>query len=454
MTARGPKRNNVLAGLFLVATLTIAVVLSFWVSDLTDRLGRFADYAVEFSLKDGAAGIEPGSPVLLGGKAVGRVDAVGWTRGPAAPDGRTLPTGIRVDIKIRRDIPLYSNAVTQVERPILGGLAAINIVSPGGTGPSFPTDPPPTLLAEGDTVRGTLAPGLLAQAGLGAQEIESFKSIIRQIDSATADIAHITSVIAPDTEFAVENLVAMLAAARRAVASAEADYTERWSPRVTAALENVDAISATGVDIADSARLGVDEARAGIEEARGIITSTQDILDQARPDIDAILANIEETARHFNEVTTADIDELMSGAKGTLAEYQQLGAKTNLFFDEQEPQIEESLNNVRLASMDARFFINELRAQPQRLLRPPNKKELERELLYSAARAYAAAASDLRAASSALDNVLARAAAGDSSAVSPADIAALQQKLHDAFAQYQSAETTLLDAIIREAPEP
>ncbi len=459
MSARGPKRNNVLAGLFLIMSLVIGVILSFWVSDIGSRFGSFATYGVDFSLQDGATGIEPGSPVRLGGKSVGRVVDVGWARGTALSDGRAAPVSIRVQIKIRSDIPLYSNALTQVERPILGGLAAINITHPGGPTTIIGDGPTPTLLAEGDAMQGILAPGLLAQAGLGPEQVDLIKQIIVQINTASADIATITSAFAPAAEPAAMDVAELLAAARRIIEAAETDYNDDWSPRITTSLANFETVSGKGVEIADAvkdgvadAQLGIADARAGIDEARGVIRTGQEIVDEARPNIEAMLQNVADATAHFNEQTTADIDELMAKSTSAVDQFGDLGAKANLFFDEQSPQIDATLANIRLASMDGRLFVNELRAQPQRLLRPPNKKELERELLYSSARAYAAAASDLRASSTALDNVLNRLGSGQSPNITPADIAALQAKLHKAFEQYQDAESDLLDAIISEAP--
>ncbi len=455
MSARGPKRNNVLAGLFLVSSLVVAVVLSFWVSDISDRFGSFTTYEVDFSLKDGATGLEPGSPVRLGGKSVGRVESVAWALGPKLPDGRAVTTGIRVKIKIRADIPLYTDALTQVERPILGGLAAINITNPGGmTNPEMPDARPAELLAEGGAVRGILAPGLLTQVGLGPEQIEQIRGVITQLDAASADIATITGAFAPGAEPAMGDIAELLKSARRVVEGAESDFDELWSPKVTSTLDNFDTISAKGVEITDSVAGGVDEARQGIDDAKAMIKSSREIVENARPDIESILDNVDQATRHFKEQTTVDIDELMARAKSTVAEYETLGNKANIFLEEQKPQVEEALANVRLASMDGRLFVAELRAQPQRLLRPPNKKELERELLYSSARAYAAAASDLRAASTALDNILHMAVDGNAPTLTPAEIIALQKKVHNAFETYQNAETDLLDAIIGDAPSP
>ncbi len=455
MSARGPKRNNVLAGLFLVSSLVVAVVLSFWVSDISDRFGSFTTYEVDLSLKDGATGLEPGSPVRLGGKTVGRVESVAWARGPKLSDGRAPATGIRVKIKIRADIPLYTDAITQIERPILGGLAAINITNPGGlTNPETPDAQPPELLAEGGVIDGILAPGLLTQAGLGPEQIEQIRGIITQINAASADIATITGAFAPGAEPAMGDITELLRSARRTVEAAESDFDELWSPKVTAALDNFDTISAKGVEISDSVAGGIDEARQGIDDARAMIKSGREIVENAKPDIESILDNVDQATRHFKEQTTIDIDELMARARSTVTEYETLGNKANIFLEEQKPQVEETLANIRLASMDGRLFVAELRAQPQRLLRPPNRKELERELLYSSARAYAAAASDLRAASTALDNILHMAVDGNAPSLTPAEILALQKKVHNAFETYQNAETDLLDAIIGGAPSP
>ena len=50
--------------------------------------------------------------------------------------------------------------------------------------------------------------------------------------------------------------------------------------------------------------------------------------------------------------------------------------------------------------------LDEIRAQPWRLLKQPDKDDLMREPIYAAARSYADAVSDLRAASEALEAAL------------------------------------------------
>ncbi|MBX3322534.1 MAG: hypothetical protein KF757_06045 [Phycisphaeraceae bacterium] len=448
MSARTAQRNNFLAGLFLVLGLIFAVVLSFWTSDIFDRIGSFRVYVIDFSLRDGATGLEKGSPVLLGGKSVGRVERVDWLREGQTPDGRQIARSISVEVKVRTDVPLYDNAQAWIERPILGGLAAINIIDPGG-----PHDGS-ALLATGARMGGKLAPSLLAQAGFGPEQVEEMKSILREVNAAASDIAQITGAIAPNAESNVSDVSAMLASARRTIEMAEHDYRSLWSPKVTAMLDKGVEISEVAREIVDSALEGVGEARGGIEDARGVIRTSQEILDDSRSNIDTILANIEDATRHFNEVTREEIDQTIARGRAAVDDFGQLGDSLNLLVNEQRPHIQATMTNVRLASLDARLFLDEIKAQPWRLLRQPNKKELERELLYSSARAYAGAVSDLRAASASLDSILRQTETGGTPVLSPEAIASLQQRIHDAFQTYQRAEKTLLDAIIHHAPAP
>lgn len=448
MSARAPRRNNILAGLFLVLGLVVAVVLSFWTSSIGDRLGSFSVYNVEFTLREGATGLERGSPVLLGGKSVGRVEDVDWLRVGASADGREIASAITVAIKVRSDVPLFENAEAWVERPILGGLAAINIIDPGG-----PTDGAGQLAEQGRIV-GKLAPSLLAQAGFGPEQMEEMKGIIASLHTATADVAQITSAIAPNAEANVADLDAIFKSARRTLELTETDYRDLWSPRVTEMLDaGVEAGKVAG-EIVDAVLAGVEEARAGIEEARGVIGTSQEILDAAQTDVDAILTNIEEATAHFNAVTMAEIDRTIARGAVAADEFAALGDSLNLLVVEQKPNINTTLTNARLLSLDARLFLDEIKAQPWRLLRQPNTKELQRELLYSSARAYASAVSDLRAASESLDSVLRQTASDPTPVLSPQAITALQQQIRDAFVKYQQAEQTLLDEIIRRAPSP
>lgn len=466
MSARAARRNNVLAGMFLVLSLTLAVVLSFWVSNVTERLGRFTPYVVSFSLRDGAPGLEQGSPVMLGGQNVGRVEKVTWSTPTDAADGRGVPAALDVHVKVRSDVPLYDNALVNIERPLLGGLASINIVDPGGAERKPRTLVPspfdielPTqtfddarLLAAGGRMKGGLAPGLLAQAGFGPEEIAVMKSIITKVDTVAADVKVITAAVAEHADASAADVAEMVAAARETIEQVRADYAASWSPAVDEVLgkvnrsaENIETISGKGVTF-------MDDASDGLEEARGVIGSVQTAIDDNRPDIDAIIDQVNETTRYFRENTLGQVSGALDTYTETAQTWKDLGVNANVMLSEQRPNIRETLENVRLATLDARLLVSEIRAQPWRIIKPPNTKESERQVLYAAARAYAGSVSDLKSASASLDSVLQLAEASQGGRVDPEEISRLQQQLRRAFDRYQQAEQELLDVIVQFAP--
>jgi hypothetical protein len=131
--------------------------------------------------------------------------------------------------------------------------------------------------------------------------------------------------------------------------------------------------------------------------------------------------------------------------------YGQLGERLNLIVDRESPQLRTTLTNVRLVSEQAKLFLQEFRAQPWRLLSQPSRAELEREPLYNAARQYATAVADLRAASESLESIVTAsgtgAGLGAGSAVDAATIEGMRSQVRDAFGRYQQAEQELLDLL-------
>jgi ABC-type transporter Mla subunit MlaD len=120
-TRRGPK-NNVLAGLFLISGLALALAIFFILSDAWERLTIPTNrYHVRFTLADGADGLIKGAPVKVGGERVGQV--VGW-KFITTPDGR--PEGVDVEVQVRAEITLYEDARAMLMLPLLGSNSSIN----------------------------------------------------------------------------------------------------------------------------------------------------------------------------------------------------------------------------------------------------------------------------------------------------------------------------------------
>ena len=110
--------------------------------------------------------------------------------------------------------------------------------------------------------------------------------------------------------------------------------------------------------------------------------------------------------------------------------------KLSTIVTEETPSIRRTLANLRLMSDQLKLTAVEVRSQPWRLLHQPTNKELSSQVLYDATRAYAEAASDLRAASEALE--------ASSGQPSQEVVDALTQ----AVTKYKAAEQALMDKLI------
>src|SRR5262245_44897439 len=104
MAGRTYNRNNIIAGLFVIAAMVLAVAMSVAVSGATKRLTPTTPYVIEFTLADGASGLKAGSPVTLGGQEVGRV-----VRTRFAPDP-SHATAVDVDVLINSNVTLHTDA--------------------------------------------------------------------------------------------------------------------------------------------------------------------------------------------------------------------------------------------------------------------------------------------------------------------------------------------------------
>src|SRR3954468_22365858 len=103
MASRTGTRNNVVAGLFVIASAVLAVVISVIVSGAQKRLAPTHTYFIRFPVDQGAPGIKKGSLVNLGGQEVGRVTGVEF-------DEPSHPGNILIRVSIRSNITLYEDA--------------------------------------------------------------------------------------------------------------------------------------------------------------------------------------------------------------------------------------------------------------------------------------------------------------------------------------------------------
>jgi hypothetical protein len=175
------------------------------------------------------------------------------------------------------------------------------------------------------------------------------------------------------------------------------------------------------------------------------------LVEENRPKVGSIMDNVNATTERVKFETMEQVDELL--AKGTLAlgSYKDVADNANALVISNSPKIAATLDSTRDIGVLGKLFVEELRAQPWRLLKKPSEDDLRREPIYEAARSYAGAVSDLRAASEALDAALARVAqTGDTGAIG--EIREIAGVVDAAYARYSEAERSLLERLRTGSP--
>ncbi|MBX3364446.1 MAG: MCE family protein [Phycisphaeraceae bacterium] len=429
------KRNNILAGLFLLASICLALVVSIVLSDLS--LTPSKAYVVRFELREGATGLKPGSKVNIGGLEVGKVVSIGF-----AKDESNRPIGVDVRIKVRADLALYDDAVAYLDLPLLGTLSTINIPHAGGHSAGA------SVLRPEGVLTGTLAPpAFLAQAGFGPAERERVQRVLASIDHVVTHFNDMVDRYDPLVTDALIDAQESLREVRGLVADLAA-RTPEWSDRVDRSLGDLNALTSGLRPAGAKAGEMMDEVRAGIDDARRVVSTVQETIDEQRPGIERIVTNVEAATADFQR-------EMMPAAQRAVSQFEQRASaagelieQIRQLLDEQTPSLRRTFANLRLTSEQLKLVATEIRAQPWRLLIRPTTKELESQLVYDAARAYAVSVSDLRAAGEALQIALDR--ADPARPISREEIERLQSELEARFESTRQAEREFLQRLMRQ----
>ena len=440
-------RNNILAGVFLLSGVALAVAVSVVLSGASDALQSSRTYTVLFSIAEGATGIKKGSSVLLGGQEIGKVRGVKFQPGPASLPPKVGSTNgdpakaqppkldIAVEIATRAEFTFFTNAKFYLERPLLGSLSTINIADLGRPGVNGSTE-----LAPGGSIRGSLAPpSFLAQAGVGDEQVTQVQELIASANRSAARVSSMIERYESKIDRIVDDADSTVHHVRERVPV--------WSADVDETLAGAKKLS----PIADDVALGV-------KEGRDILRKAGNIVDDGAPKISTILTDAQSAMDKVNRETVDKFNRALDDAQKALDVLANAGNQFAGLMREESPNIRRLLANARLASDQLKFAAIEIRSQPWRLLYTPTPKETETSVLYDAARSYAQAVSDLRAASESLEATAAAnstpgGAPGAAQASDHETLERLHEELDRAFTRYRDAEKALLEILIKRGGE-
>jgi len=422
MAARS--KNNLIAGGFLISCLIGFVLLSAVIADAGSHLTKSNTYRVSFSLADGAFGVKPGTAVLLGGQEIGRVQSVGFRN----DEQRGVPIGVTVEVSVRADIALFEDAVFTLERPLLGNTSLINIVGVG-TGDVAEFQGRSASLEEGETIAATIAaPSFLADAGYGKEQAQQVRNTISNAEKFSSHLAHIGEVLDIQIEPTFDNVQ---------------EISEELRTIVTGTREDMEASRESVRSLLDKLASTATRADQTMADASEVVATMRQIIADNRDGLDLAVKNASEAVVRLNEAGVPEALAIIKAARETMERIDALSA-------EAEPGIRRMLANARIASDQLKLTTTEVRRSPWRLLQRPSTKELESELVYNAASAYAQAVSDLRSASESLDGALALAEAGEQPDTER--IAELAELLRRAFDEHTEAEERLLEVLLEHGP--
>lgn len=428
-------KSNILAALFLLGSLALAVWVSFMLKRSSGVSGQSLPFTVRFTLAQGATGIKPGSAVLLGGQPIGHVTSVGFASDAAGVQGETSPTGIDVHVEVRGDLAIYENALVLLELPLLGNISSINIgsvgdanhvPSPRGSGPR---------IEAGEVVNGVVAPpAFLAQAGFGPDQVGQLRQAITSFSGAVDRGSALLDTVGPKLDTAATDTAAMLKDLRTNL--------DGWSKKLDTVLANTEAASGKIDPILTKLDTLVGDASQAAKDVRELVIAN-------RTKIDSILASVDSAAAKVNSTTIDELNAALTKGRDALDSVTKSTEGLSSLLTSETPDLRRVLANLRLMSDQLKLTAIEVRSQPWRLLIQPTTKEFESQVLYDATRSYATAASDLRGASEALEAILAK--GGNATQAEKASIAELSAGLKEAFTKYRDAEQGLLDKLIEKS---
>lgn len=429
---RGSK-NNIMAGVFLLVSLTLGLTVFFVLSNLWEKFTvPVTRYTIHFALAEGADGLEQGAIVKVGGVKAGQVVGSSF-----ATDDMGRITGVNIDVEIASRIVLYENATPMLLLPLLGSSSTINFPNVGDPATvENPRNNDPRW-QPGEIITGHLAPPtFLSQAGYGPEQAKQLQRIIKNAEETSDRINRITMTVENELEPRLKEVRSILADGQKIASDAQQSWQE-WRERVDSALANIDEAS-------KKLSAMMDDGRAGVEDARQVIRTAQEMLDENRPKIAAIADDVQEFADKLNRDTYAAIMEVLDGANKGVEEFTMAAERVRVLVGRRASDLEETIANARIAADQLKLTMVEVRQAPWKILAAPTgRKELENEVLYDSVRAYASAVSDLRAAAAQLNDMTADPARRLSD-LDKQTIEQISKELGGAFERYEKAEREFL----------
>lgn len=420
------QRNNLLAGVFVIASIVLAVYMIIKLGGGLEGWGR-QPYVVNFDVAEGVEGLSTGGAVTVGGLESGSISAVEFVIGDAG-----VISGMRVEIEVDPEIEFREGTIAFLKRPLLGGSGTLNFSSLGD-GP---------VIQPGGEIDGAIsAPSFLAEAGYGDEQKAQLQNILKRFSEfgdKSGGLADDARLLISDARGAVTDVrQGGLRDFNEMLADARARWDADWSSRVDRILQRAEDFTNSVNDVAGN----FDER---VNDARDLLADAKSALDHNRGRFDRIMTNADEFMQNVNGEWSELLEEGLTRGRDAIKNAEETVARVRGTVTTETPGVRRAIASFRLTADNLRDTTSEIRRSPWRLLYRPNNRELEYELLYDSARSFAQSVSDLTAATASLEAI----ADTEGSQLNPEDVTEAIETLTRSLQKHADAEQRFLEQLL------
>ena len=314
------RREQVFVGLFVIVAAGLLVLAVFTLT------GAFASATRIFHSKfQNVAGLEPGATVRYeGGTKVGRVEKI-----KIDPND---PSWMDMEFSVKNDVPVKTDSRTAILSfsPLGDNHLEIKAGSAGA-----PRAPDGAVLASDPYIGFNDLTAELNQMAPEARQL--LANLNDRVTQLRTTIDRVNDLLNDRNR---QNVSASLAEVRGMLAENR--------PQIQRALKNISAASEKISPL-------LDQMQKTLTQANGTITKVDGMLDENRADIRASVVKLREALDHVNGLT----------------------GQLQLILDNNEYNIDQLLNNLRIVSENLKSFTNSIKTRPSSLINsrtPPDRK--------------------------------------------------------------------------------
>jgi ABC-type transporter Mla subunit MlaD len=416
--------NNVKAGLFVLVSVLVGVVVVFVLGDLWGSISgpTMKSYRVSYTVADGVGFLSAGSTVRVGGLTLGKVSSVNLV---ADQDPQRT---IEIDFEIPSDLELYSNAVATIQSGLISATSFVSITSLGWDAAHRSTGDvgsDGTLLSSSDLLIGTSSGGMLGSL-LGSEAGKKLSGTISNIEDISSRLRA--------NGYALEWILGTEEA--KSIANGTTTLGEVFDRMGTDGYVIEWILGQEPGQGVKTLLTRVNSDWIGSDGKSGWSDEISTVLDQGENIVD-IVKNVREVVVDNRKQFEAIINDVTDAARDAKSVMDELQANAPLW----SADIGGSLANLSLSSQQVLLLMQEARNAPWRLLYQPSEHEVTNELLYEASRNFVFGAADLKSAAASMDRLVN--ARGDELSTDARDFKLVRDNLNAAVSRYERAQTQL-----------